>query len=140
MVVSGGGRWLRFGESAFRWVRWGKSTRGEEGEGVGRTRGMDRGGARRSKAADDNRSPRKPENMVVKRIIALEGDTVATRDPYPFPTETVPLGHVWVEGEHPEGRMSLDSNTYGPVSGFLFGVGGRQGGRERETGRGGSGG
>ena len=54
--------------------------------------------------------------MIVKRIVALEGDVVATRAPYPFTSETVPLGHVWVEGEHPEGRMSLDSNTYGPVS------------------------
>lgn len=66
-----------------------------------------------------NRSPRNPENVVVKRIIALEGDIVATREPYPFSTETVPLGHVWVEGEHPEGRMSLDSNFYGPVSGSI---------------------
>ena len=53
----------------------------------------------------------------MKRIVALEGDVVATRAPHPFPSETVPLGHVWVEGEHPERRMSLDSNDYGPVSG-----------------------
>ena len=53
--------------------------------------------------------------MIVKRIIALEGDEVVTRAPYPFARETVPFGHVWVEGEHPEDRMSLDSNTYGPV-------------------------
>ena len=53
--------------------------------------------------------------MIVKRIIAMEGDEVRTRKPYPFPTEIVPQGHVWVEGEHPEERMSLDSNTYGPV-------------------------
>ena len=53
--------------------------------------------------------------MIVKRVIALEGDQVRTRAPYPFPRETIPEGHVWVEGEHPEDRMSLDSNTYGPV-------------------------
>ena len=55
--------------------------------------------------------------MVIKRVIALEGDTVITKSPYPFPKETVPVGHVWVEGEHPEGtRHSNDSNLYGPVS------------------------
>lgn len=55
--------------------------------------------------------------MAVKRIIALEGDTVVTRAPYPFPQTKVPFGHVWVEGEHPEfERNTLDSNTYGPVS------------------------
>ncbi|KAA6414092.1 MAG: mitochondrial inner membrane protease subunit 2 [Lasallia pustulata] len=58
--------------------------------------------------------------MVVKRVVALEGDVVATRAPYPFAVETVPLGHVWVEGEHPEARMSLDSNTYGPISKSLI--------------------
>ncbi len=54
---------------------------------------------------------------MIKRVIALEGDTVMTKSPYPFPRETVPAGHVWVEGEHPEGtRHSNDSNLYGPVS------------------------
>ena len=35
----------------------------------------------------------------------------------------VPPGHVWVEGEHPEGsRWSVDSNTYGPIPmGLLIG-------------------
>ena len=63
----------------------------------------------------DDRSPYKPENMIVKRIIALEGDEVLTRSPYHYPREIIPTGHVWVEGEHPEDRMTLDSNTYGPV-------------------------
>ena len=40
---------------------------------------------------------------------------MATKGPYPFPSEVVPFGHVWVEGENPDGRKSLDSNTYGPV-------------------------
>ncbi|MCJ1259970.1 hypothetical protein MMC24_007810 [Lignoscripta atroalba] len=65
-------------------------------------------------------SPYRPENMIVKRVIALEGDQVRTRAPYPFPRETIPEGHVWVEGEHPEDRMSLDSNTYGPISKSLI--------------------
>ncbi|MCJ1356677.1 MAG: hypothetical protein MMC33_006672 [Icmadophila ericetorum] len=60
--------------------------------------------------------PHRPETLVVKRVIALEGDEVRTNPPYPFPREIVPKGHVWVEGDHPEGRMTMDSNTYGPVS------------------------
>lgn len=54
--------------------------------------------------------------MVIKRVVALAGDTVKTKKPYPFPEEIVPIGHVWVEGEHPESdRWSRDSNYYGPV-------------------------
>lgn len=54
--------------------------------------------------------------MAIKRVVALAGDTVETKKPYPFPEEIVPVGHVWVEGEHPESdRWSSDSNFYGPV-------------------------
>ena len=61
-------------------------------------------------------SPRNPERMAVKRIIALPGDEVSeTRHPYPFRKELVPQGCVWVEGDSPDPRKSLDSNTYGPV-------------------------
>ena len=62
------------------------------------------------------RAPHRPDALVVKRIIALEGDEVQTKPPFPFPREIVPKGHVWVEGDHPEDRMTMDSNTYGPVS------------------------
>ncbi|ROT39422.1 mitochondrial inner membrane protease subunit 2 [Sodiomyces alkalinus F11] len=61
------------------------------------------------------RSPYSPETVVVKRIIALEGDLVRTRPPYPDPVVKVPQGHVWVEGDGPEGK-SIDSNTYGPIA------------------------
>ena len=58
--------------------------------------------------------------MIVKRIVALEGDEVITRRPYPMERAMVPLGHVWVEGENPEDRKTLDSNTYGPVAKSLI--------------------
>ena len=53
---------------------------------------------------------------MIKRVIALEGDEVKTRKPYPFPTERVPAGYVWVEGENPDERKTWDSNSYGPIS------------------------
>lgn len=66
-------------------------------------------------------SPTSPSKPAIKRIVALENDTVITKSPYPFPTETIPKGHVWVEGEHPEsGRSSWDSNHYGPISKSLL--------------------
>jgi inner membrane protease subunit 2 len=60
------------------------------------------------------RSPYHPEKQVVKRVVALEGDRVCTRAPYPFPIADVPPGHVWVEGDG--GNQSLDSHHYGPIS------------------------
>ncbi|KAG5981505.1 hypothetical protein E4U55_002882 [Claviceps digitariae] len=64
------------------------------------------------------RSPLHPEVVAIKRVVALEGDVVKTKQPYPVSTVTIPQGHVWVEGD---GRgLSLDSNTYGPVSKSLL--------------------
>ena len=54
--------------------------------------------------------------MIIKRIVALPGDEVTTRPPYPFRREQVPYGYVWVEGENPDGSKSRDSNDYGPIS------------------------
>ncbi|KAL6855806.1 LexA/Signal peptidase [Trichoderma novae-zelandiae] len=61
------------------------------------------------------RSPFHPEVIAVKRVVALEGDVIKTKKPYPVSTVRIPQGHVWVEGDGPPGS-SLDSNTYGPVS------------------------
>lgn len=64
-----------------------------------------------------SRSPEHPEVEAVKRVIALEGDTVFTRAPYPYPYAVVPEGHVWVEGDGGHaGKLTLDSNTFGPIS------------------------
>lgn len=46
-----------------------------------------------------SRSPLNPNQLLVKRIIALEGDTVKTLPPYPDAEVTVPTGHIWVEGQ-----------------------------------------
>ncbi|KAL7272672.1 hypothetical protein RUND412_004517 [Rhizina undulata] len=59
------------------------------------------------------RSPLDPETIAIKRILALEGDIVRTRDPYPKQYVTIPRGQVWVEGD--EAFHSMDSNYYGPI-------------------------
>ncbi len=61
-----------------------------------------------------------PEKLAVKRIIALEGDTVITKPPHPWTQEDVPFGHVWVEGDQPDGKKNMDSNMVGPVSKSLI--------------------
>ena len=66
-------------------------------------------------------SPRNPEYMAVKGGVGFVGVVVERRERGKGERGTgkevrVPVGHIWVEGEHPEGaRWSLDSNTYGPV-------------------------
>ncbi|KAA8895383.1 peptidase S24/S26A/S26B/S26C [Sphaerosporella brunnea] len=59
------------------------------------------------------RSPVDPEREVIKRIVALEGDIVRTRLPYPTEFVKVPRGQAWMEGD--EAFHSIDSNTYGAV-------------------------
>jgi len=51
--------------------------------------------------------------LLVKRIIALPGDTVKTLPPYPDTEVQIPPGHVWIEGD--EHFHSEDSNWFGPV-------------------------
>ena len=63
-----------------------------------------------------HRSPRNPENISVKRIVALEGDRIYPRDPLKHSLTRVPKGHIWVEGDAGSGQESLDSHEYGPIS------------------------
>lgn len=46
------------------------------------------------------RSPNNAGPLLVKRIVALEGDVIQTMPPYPDKEVTIPTGHVWVEGAH----------------------------------------
>lgn len=56
-------------------------------------------------------APDAPHQQIVKRLIALEGDTVSVPGEQPV---TVPEGRCWVEGDNAE--ESLDSRSaYGPV-------------------------
>lgn len=66
--------------------------------------------------SEGKRSPANPSNIAIKRVVALPGDRVTTREPCPRPSQIVPYNHVWLEGDAEDPRKSLDSNTYGPVS------------------------
>lgn len=69
------------------------------------------------------RSPRNPERVVIKRIVALAGDAIT-------PSEEectggrkeiiVPYNHMWVEGDGKDPKKNLDSNTYGPITQSLI--------------------
>ncbi|CAE6428003.1 unnamed protein product [Rhizoctonia solani] len=59
------------------------------------------------------RSPLDPNLIIVKRILALGGDTLETLPPYPDKEIRVPNGYAWVEGDEP--FRSRDSNHFGPV-------------------------
>jgi len=66
-------------------------------------------------------SPKDPEEYLIKRLIAVEGDTIATGDRYSQPVVRIPQGHVWVEGDN--WSNSVDSNKYGAVpKGLVTGV------------------
>lgn len=52
----------------------------------------------------------------MKRIIALPGDWVGTRQTYDV--VKVPEGHCWVEGDNAE--CSMDSRSFGPVRYRLY--------------------
>ncbi|XP_028345664.1 mitochondrial inner membrane protease subunit 2 isoform X1 [Physeter macrocephalus] len=57
-------------------------------------------------------SPKNPEQKIIKRVIALEGDIVKTMG-HKNRYVKVPRGHIWVEGDH-HGH-SFDSNSFGPT-------------------------
>lgn len=55
-------------------------------------------------------SPKNPEELLIKRVIATEGDIVETNGSgdYPLPRVRIPSGHVWVQGDNR--AVSVDSN------------------------------
>uniref|UniRef100_A0A6V7K5W9 Mitochondrial inner membrane protease subunit n=1 Tax=Bracon brevicornis TaxID=1563983 RepID=A0A6V7K5W9_9HYME len=59
------------------------------------------------------KSPKHPDQKLIKRVIGLEGDEVGTIG-YKLPVLRVPEGHCWVEGDNT--GHSVDSNTFGPIS------------------------
>ncbi|GFQ91306.1 mitochondrial inner membrane protease subunit 2 [Trichonephila clavata] len=61
--------------------------------------------------------PQDPDQKLIKRVIAVEGETIRASDKRRF--VFVPMGHCWVEGDHV--THSMDSNFFGPVSvGLIF--------------------
>ena len=44
------------------------------------------------------RSPENPKRVLIKRILAIEGDTVKTLPPYAQQEVVIPEGHIWIEG------------------------------------------
>ncbi|UXI19532.1 hypothetical protein NH340_JMT05475 [Sarcoptes scabiei] len=59
-------------------------------------------------------SPKNPKQIIIKRIIALEGDTIVSRGNLRYQTIKIPKGHCWIEGDN--SSKSLDSNIFGPVA------------------------
>ena len=65
------------------------------------------------------RSPENPKKFIIKRVLAMEGDCVATDRGKGKPL-VVPHGHVWVEGDNT--TCSRDSTHLGPVpTGLVLG-------------------
>lgn len=60
------------------------------------------------------KSPKTPDQILIKRVVGLSGDIVRTHGYKKASILQIPEGHCWVEGDH-IGR-SMDSNTFGPVS------------------------
>lgn len=55
-------------------------------------------------------SPKNPNELLIKRVIALEGDVVDldTDSCYPLTRLRIPSGHIWVHGDNR--AISVDSN------------------------------
>lgn len=58
-------------------------------------------------------APYDPGVMLIKRIVALEGDILKTRGRKKRMVE-VPVGHVWVEGDN--FKNTRDSDVFGAVA------------------------
>lgn len=58
-------------------------------------------------------SPKDPDQKLIKRVIAIEGDLVKSLS-YKSRLVRIPNGHCWIEGDH--SKASMDSNYFGPVS------------------------
>lgn len=61
-------------------------------------------------------SPTHPGEVLVKRVVAEEGEEVETKG-YRTRRVLVPRSHCWVEGDNI--RASRDSNLFGPVRALL---------------------
>ncbi|KAL4075961.1 peptidase S24/S26A/S26B/S26C [Scleroderma citrinum] len=59
------------------------------------------------------KNPTDDGKTLIKRVVAVAGDTIKTLPPYPLNEVVVPEGHIWVEGDQP--FRSLDSNSFGPI-------------------------
>lgn len=57
------------------------------------------------------RSPVEPNQWMVKRLIALQGDWINV--PGSYEILQIPKGRCWVEGDN--GKVSLDSRTFGAI-------------------------
>ncbi|KAH7435801.1 hypothetical protein KP509_06G080300 [Ceratopteris richardii] len=57
------------------------------------------------------RSPTDPDQLMVKRLIAMQGDWVNV--PGSHEIHQIPKGRCWVEGDN--GNLSLDSRNFGPI-------------------------
>ncbi|KAJ7326074.1 Mitochondrial inner membrane protease subunit 2, partial [Desmophyllum pertusum] len=60
--------------------------------------------------------PTDPGSVLIKRVIALEGDHVRSIS-YKKKIVKIPRGHCWVEGDNHS--HSLDSNSFGSGSGWF---------------------
>ena len=71
-------------------------------------------------------SPKDPDELLIKRVIALENDLVRTDGRWAEETGNddlvrIPRGHAWLQGDNLSN--TVDSNKYGPVSlGLTIGV------------------
>lgn len=60
-------------------------------------------------------SPRNPNEIIIKRVIGIEGDVLASKKPGNSSVRrVVPKGYYWIEGDH-KGH-TFDSTSFGPIS------------------------